>query len=181
MLVEKFKDKVLYFILFFIVLFCNVAFLVIPAFNIPFYEDSSFFIWLICMRLDTIILIMFFYVNTHLPKSFKYCMLACSMVVLMSAVNIVPFSDGSAPFYYYVVAFTFGFTLHVIGSILIEKFQNRAFVNHSNIIIQKIQKDAYEQMIQAILEASRKGEIPPEIAISLAKDIKQELEESKIF
>ena len=102
------RVRVINVTLFFIFFLINISHYLIPVFSIPFYEDSRYFIWLIAKRLDLMFMMGIFYVNTLLPKEFKFMLLGCACVVYMSMVEILPFENNT------IDLFTWSFVMLVL-------------------------------------------------------------------
>jgi len=181
LVVEKSRDVLFYTSLFLFILFTNLSYYIIPSFDIPFYEDSSYFVWLLSMRVDTMTFIVVFYIKTALPKKFKYCLLACSLIILLSTINILPFENNTIGFYTFTCYLTVSFVVMWAFALASEKIQNRFFVTNTMHSLTQAQRDAYQLALEAMEEGIKEGKITPTELIEVIKGFKEDLKKDDVF
>jgi len=178
LMVENKRDVFFYTTLFLFILLVNISYYIIPPFEIPFYEDSSYFVWLLSMRIDTMTFLVVFYIKTALPKIFKHCLLGCSLIVLLSTINILPFENNTIDFYTFTCYLTASFFVMWAFAIASDKVQNKLFTINTMHSLNESHRQAYIHTLEVMKEAVKEGRITPqenaEFIRGMISDLKKE-------
>ena len=114
--------------LFFVVVLISFSYKFVPLFSIPFYPDSSVFVWLISQRLDYILILWVFYYKTYIPKSFKRLLMACSFLACYQLIDLLPFDNNSASFFHFALSIGFSFSISWGGVILSQRYYEKGYL-----------------------------------------------------
>jgi hypothetical protein len=181
LLVENPRDVLFYTSLFLFVLLVNVSYYIVPVFEIPMYEDSSYFVWLLSMRVDTMTFLVVFYIKTALPKMFKYCLLACSLVVLLSTINILPFENNTIGFYTFTCYLTASFFVMWAFAIASDKIQNKLFTVNTMHSLKESHNQSYISTLEVMKEAVKEGRLTPQEHAEFIKGMIIDLKNDDVF